>query len=213
MTEPTSARVAEAREAICEIGRRCWQRGLVAANDGNISVRLGEQIICTPSGVSKGFMEPAQLALVGLDGEVLDGGPAPSSEVKMHLRIYQDSPTATAVVHTHPLYATMWAIVGKPISAKMLPETIITMPEVPLAPYATPSTRAVPDSIAGFVNTHQACLLEHHGALTWAENLEQAYLLTERLEYTAQITWLLERSGQVRELPSDEVERLHQIFG
>ncbi len=201
--------LAEVRIAICEIGRAMWQRSLVAANDGNISVRVGEEIVCTPAGVSKGFMTPESLVVVGRDGRVIAGDRPPSSELKMHLRVYELDEDVTAVVHAHPLYATMMAVQGRPLECKMIAETVATMPRVPVAPYATPSTSEVPDSITPLVRGHNACLLEHHGALTWGPDLMAAYLNMERLEYVAQLTWRLDGVG--RDLPDEEILRLRRL--
>ncbi len=206
--------VDDARDAVCDVGRRLWQRGMVAANDGNISVRVGpDSFLCTPTGVSKGNLRPEDLPVVGGNGQVLgDGGVRPSSEIRMHLRVYAVDAGVGAVVHAHPMYSTMWAIKGEGLYGPMMPETVVTMPEVPLAPYATPSTDAVPDSVEPFILSHRACLLEHHGALTWGADLEEAYLAMERLEYTAQLTFLLRQIGGERFLPADEVARLNTIF-
>ncbi|MEA5155023.1 class II aldolase/adducin family protein [Raineyella sp.] len=202
------------REQICQVGRWLWQKGMVAANDGNISVRLGQdRIICTPTGVSKAMMDADLLPIVTVDGDPVDDRALPpSSEIKMHLAVYREDPSVGAVVHAHPLYATMWAVAGQPISARMLPETVVTMPQVPLAPYATPSTQAVPDSVVPLVAGNRACLLENHGALTWGHDLLSAYLMMERLEYTAQLTWHLSLTGRGRDLPDAEVTTLRTLF-
>ena len=144
---------------------------MVAANDGNVSARLPDgSILCTPTGVSKGWLREDQLPVVALDGTTLDAGPSwqPSSEIRMHLRAYQVSDEVKAVVHAHPPYATAFAVKGEALICTMMPESVVAMPEILLAPYATPSTDEVPDSIEPFIRTHQGCLLEHHGAITWA---------------------------------------------
>ena len=210
MAPPTD--IEEARVVICEIGQYLWQRSMVSANDGNVSIRVDDLVVCSPTGVSKGKMVPAALSVVTLDGTLLDGA-APSTEVKMHLRIYHEDDDIRSVVHAHPMFATMWAIIGQPIRAAMLPESVVTMPWVPLAPYATPSTQGVPDSVAPFVRGYRACLLEHHGALTWDKDPMAAYLAMERLEYTAELTWRLTQAGAVRELPIDEIKRICEVFG
>jgi L-fuculose-phosphate aldolase len=200
-----------ARAQMCDIGKNLWNRGMVAANDGNISVRLSpDEILCTPTGVSKGYLSPELLVKVNLKGEVLEiaDGVMPSSEIKMHLRLYQVSDTVGAVVHAHPMFGTVFAIKGEALAGKMMPESVIAMPEIPLAPYGTPSTEAVPDSVEPFVHTHTACLLESHGALSWGPTLMGAYLNMERLEYTAKITFLARLVGGERNLPEDEVDKL-----
>mgnify|MGYP001117501208 FL=1 len=202
------------RAEVCQIGRALWQRGMVAANDGNISARLPDgTILCTPTGVSKGFLTPEMLTVVGLDGAVVRGSRRPSTEVRMHLRVYAEDPAVGAVVHAHPVHATAFAIKGEPLVGLMMPESVVAMPEVPLAPYATPSTHEVPDSVAPFVRTHTACLLEHHGALTWGPDLMTAYLAMERLEYTAQLTTIVRAIGGERGLSTDRIAEVRRIFG
>ncbi len=205
------------RELMCEVGRAMWSRQLVAANDGNLSLRLSDGLIlCTPTLVSKGFLRPELLPVVDLDGVVIipaDGGLGPSSELKLHLRVYRRRSDVKAVVHAHPLHATAFAVRGEPMTALMLPESVMAMPSVPLAPYATPSTEALPDSIEPLLADHSCCLLEQHGALTWGSDLMSAYLQMERLEYTAALTHLLRQTGGLRELPPEEVTRIRQICG
>lgn len=207
---------AELRRQICDIGRNLWNRGMVAANDGNISARLPNgRILCTPTGVSKGYLTPAMLPIVALDGTVVElgAGLQPSSEVRMHLRVYQVSDAVGAVVHAHPPYATAFAIKGEPLVGKMLPESIVAMPEIPLAPYAMPSTDEVPDSIEPFVRSHPGCLLEHHGAITWAADLMTAYLAMERLEYSALMTYLVRQIDGERQLSPERIAAVQRKFG
>lgn len=201
----------ELRAQICDIGKSLWTKGMVAANDGNISMRIsGDEILCTPTGVSKGFLTPKMLTKVTITGEVVESaaGLRPSSEIKMHLRLYQLSDTVGAVVHAHPMFGTVFAIKGEALAGKMMPESVIAMPEIPLAPYGTPSTDAVPDSVEPFVLTHTACLLESHGALSWGPDLMAAYLSMERLEYTAKVTFLARLLGGERDLPDSEIDKL-----
>ncbi|MEW6917890.1 class II aldolase/adducin family protein [Trueperella pyogenes] len=201
----------QAREEICAIGMKVWQTGMVAANDGNISVRLDDgNVLCTPTGISKGSLTPESICKVRIDGSVLAQTPPykVSSEVKVHLRLYQVSDAVNAVVHAHPPYGTAFAIGGEPIISKMMPENIIAMPEIPVAPYATPSTMELADNIVPYVKEYTACLMEMHGALAWGANLLAAYQAMERLEYTAKLTYLTRAMGFTRELPADEVKRL-----
>lgn len=204
------------REEICEIGRRMYGRRMVAANDGNISVRIGENVIlCTPTGVSKGFMKPEQLCKIDLSGKVLEenGGAGPSSEVKMHLRVYEKRPDVRAVVHAHPIFATSFAVMGKGLEAPIMPEVIVNFGKIPLAPYGTPSTAEIPDAIEPFLQEYQAVLLEHHGALTWASDLLSAYMKMESLEFYAELLYRTTRLGGPRELNAEQLEKVYKIAG
>jgi L-fuculose-phosphate aldolase len=209
----TGSNEEQLRTQIVQIGRAMWQRSLVSANDGNVSVRLPDgSVLCTPTGVSKGFMEPELLPVVAPDGTQLTGTLRPSSEVLMHLRVYAEDPSVGAVVHAHPMYATAFAIKGEALTGLMMPESVVALPEVPLAPYATPSTQEVPDSVAPFVRTHAGCLLEHHGALTWGADLMTAYLTMERLEYAAQMTAVTRSIGGERQLSPERVAAVRRQF-
>ena len=178
----------EARKLICEIGKRMYNRNYVAANDGNISVKIGPNtILTTPTGVSKGFMTPDMMVKMDLLGKVLAGEMKPSSEVKMHLRVYNENSTVNAVVHAHPPVATSFAVAGINLDKPILTEQIILLGDVPVATYATPGTEEVPNSIAPYCNDHNGVLLANHGALTWGKDLVQAYHRLESLEHYATI--------------------------
>jgi L-fuculose-phosphate aldolase len=202
---------------MCELGRSMWTKGMVAANDGNISALLPDgTILCTPTGVSKGFMTPALLPVVDIGGGIVSLGKGdlqPSSEVLMHLRAYQTSDRVRAVVHAHPPYATAFAIKGEALEGKLMPESVVAMPEIPLAAYATPSTDEVPDSIEPFVKSHPGCLLEHHGAITWAGDLMTAYMAMERLEYSAYMTYLVRQIDGERQLSPERIAAVQRKFG
>ena len=185
---------------------------MVAANDGNLSVRIGEdRLLATPTGVSKGFMEPGDLILCDLQGRVIQGRKQPSSELKMHLAVYRQRPEIQAVVHAHPPYATAFALAGVPLDQCLLPESVVTMGAVPIVPYATPSTEEMSDSLRPFVGRCDAVLLANHGALVWAESLEAAYYSMETLEHAAQINHHALALGGPRRLTVDEVAKLSQV--
>ncbi|WP_342439625.1 class II aldolase/adducin family protein [Paenibacillus sp. FSL L8-0436] len=199
------------RLQICDIGRNLFNKDYIAANDGNISARLNEhEVLATPTGVSKGYLEPDILVKVNLQGEILEAqeGYSPSTEVKMHLRIYRELPGIHGVVHAHPPFATAFAIKGEALDKMMMPESVIAMGEIPLAPYGTPSTEEVPDSIMPFLGKKSAVLLESHGALSWGKDVMAAYMNMERLEYTAKLTFLTRMIQGERELPADRIEQL-----
>ena len=197
-------------EEICKTGRMMYAKGLVCACEGNISVRTGDnEIWATPSGVRKGMLTPEMLVKTDMNGNTARG--RPSSELKMHLRVYQELSHIKAVVHAHPTYACVYAIRGVPLDKTYLTESVITLGAVPVAPYATPSTDEVPESVAQFLHTHKAVLLANHGALTWGESLSEAYFMMESLESTAKIAYLTEAAGGGREIAPDKAEVPRQI--
>lgn len=199
-----------AKKMICEIGKRMYDRNFVASNDGNISVRVGlNAIICTPTGVSKGFMTPDMLVKVNLKGERISGRLKPSSEMKMHLRVYEENDEVMAVTHAHPQVATSFAIAGIELDRPLLSEAVVLLGRVPIAPYATPGTQEVPDSIAPYCKDHNAVLLANHGALTWGKSLEEAYHRLETLEHYATILMYTSKIiGGTNELNCDQVGTL-----
>ena len=174
----------QAKKAIIDIGKRMYVRNFVAANDGNISVKTGDnEVWATPTGVSKGYMKKKMLVKVDLDGNILEGTCKPSSELKMHLRAYQENEEIRAVCHAHPPVCTCYAIAGIPLTAPVLAEAVITLGDVPIAPYAKLGSREVPEAVAPFCHTHNGILLANHGAVTWAEEPYASWDRLESMEY------------------------------
>lgn len=204
----------EIREEMCEIGRRVYDRGMVAANDGNFSVKLNSnEFLCTPTGVSKGFMTPEYICRIDAEGRLLEanGDFKPSSEMKMHLRVYKERPDVQAVVHAHPPYATTFAAAGIPLEKPVLSEAILTLGRVPVARYGTPSTREVPDAVAEYLPYCDALLLANHGALTYGDSLMNAYHKMESVEFYARILYQTHMLGGARELSSEQVGDIYEI--
>lgn len=200
----------KAKKAILDIGQRMYVRNFVAANDGNISIRTGEnEVWATPTGVSKGFMKKKMLVKVDLEGNVLEGTKKPSSELKMHLRAYQENPELLSVCHAHPPICTCFAIAGIPLDMPVLAEAVITLGDVPVAPYAELGSKEVPEAIAPYCHTHNGVLLANHGAVTWAEDPYSAYYRLESMEYYANILMI---TGKILKeqntLTEEQVERL-----
>ena len=200
----------KAKKAILDIGQRMYVRNFVAANDGNISIRTGEnEVWATPTGVSKGFMKKKMLVKVDLEGNVLEGTKKPSSELKMHLRAYQENPELLSVCHAHPPICTCFAIAGIPLDVPVLAEAVITLGDVPVAPYAELGSKEVPEAIAPYCPTHNGVLLANHGAVTWAEDPYSAYYRLESMEYYANILMI---TGKILKeqntLTEEQVERL-----
>ena len=200
----------EAKKAIIDIGQRMYVRGFVAANDGNISVRTGRnEVWATPTGVSKGYMKKKMLVKVDLDGNVLEGTYKPSSELKMHLRAYRENEALRSVCHAHPPICTSFAVAGIPLDSPILAEAVITLGDVPIAPYAELGTEAVPEVIAPYCHTHNGVLLANHGAVTWAEEPYAAYYRLESMEYYAKILLITDKLlGRQQQLSDEQIERL-----
>ena len=158
---------ATLRAQIVEVGRRLYARGYTASNDGNISARLDDdRLLMTPKSVCKGFMDVAMMCITDLDGRKLSGDRDPSSEMQMHLEVYRQRPDVEAVVHAHPPTATGFAVAGIPLDRAVLAEVVTTLGSVPIADYATPSTKELPEAVRKYVKAHDGMLLANHGALT-----------------------------------------------
>mgnify|MGYP002522487212 FL=1 len=204
----------EIKKQICDIGKRIYNQGMVAANDGNISVRIGEnEFLCTPTGVSKGFMTPEYICKVDAKGQVIQANPGfkPSSEIKMHMRVYAQRPDVMSVVHAHPVYATSFAIAGIPLTQPIMPEAVIALGCVPIAAYGTPSTEEIPDAVEKYLQSFDAVLLENHGALTYSDSLLNAYHKMESVEFYAKLLFFSRQLGGPKELTPQQVERLYEI--
>ena len=200
------------KKEICEIGRRMYARGFVAANDGNISVRIGpDRFIATPTLVSKGFMTPEMLVVVDGEGRVVEGKRKPSSELKLHLRVYRERPDIFAVVHAHPVTATGFAVARVPLDKAFMPELVVNLGTVPVAEYATPATDEVPDSIDPYVKDHYAVLLANHGVLTFGRDLMEAYFRMETVESYAQILLVANTIGVAKTVPCEKMGSLVEI--
>lgn len=203
-----------AHDAIVKVCARLYERGLIAGPDGNVSVRLANgDILITPSGRSKVDVTADSLVLVDEVGHVIEGECRPSSEMRMHLRIYARRRDVNAVVHAHPPTATGFAVAGLDFTAPVLPEVILQMGTVPLVPYATPGTDALPDGMEPFLMHHQAFLLANHGATTIGPTLEIAHQRMESLEHAARIVFVARALGTVTELSAADVMALRRQPG
>jgi L-fuculose-phosphate aldolase len=204
---------ASYRQSMVEIGRRLYERGYIAASDGNISVRLpdGNRFLATPSGVCKGFLTPDMLVVVDDQGRKLNGQLAPSSELAMHTTIYRLRPDVKAVVHAHPPCATGFAAAGLALDTPLVSEVVLTLGCIPLAQYGTPTTPELAEAIAPYVRYYDAMLLANHGALTCGLDLENAYFKMETVEHFARIALVARMLGQEKPLSPEAVEKLFQI--
>ncbi len=203
---------AEARDIkdwICEIGRRVYNKGLAAANDGNISYRIGEnEVLCSPTMICKGFMKPDDICMVDLDGKQLAGTKKRTSEILLHLTIMKERPDVRAVVHCHPPHATAFAVTRQAIPQCILPEIEVFMGEVPLAPYETPGGQKFADTVKPFLKAVSAIILTNHGTVSFGKNLEEAYWKTEILDAYCKILILSRQLGGVTYLDERESREL-----
>lgn len=201
----------EIKEQICDVCNKMWLLGWVAANDGNVSVKVSEnEILATPTGISKSFITPEKLVLIDLDGNVLEAeeGYRPSSEIKMHLCCYKEREDVKAVLHAHPPTATGFAVAHVHMDNYVMIEDILTLGSVPVTPYGTPSTEEVPNAIRPYLQEHDAMLLENHGALTVGADLLTAYYRMETLELWAKIELNAHLLGGAKEISRPNIDKL-----
>ncbi len=201
----------EIREQICDVCHKMWQLGWVAANDGNVSVKLPDgNFLVTPTGISKSFITPERLVIIDKDMNIVsaEGNYKPSSEIKMHMRCYTERDDVGAVVHAHPPTATGFAVAGKSLDEYSMIETVIAIGSIPLTPYGTPSTNEVPEAIAPYLAEHDVLLLQNHGALTVGADLITAYYRMETLELFAKISLTAHLLGGAKEIEKGQIDKL-----
>lgn len=202
---------ASLRQEIVRVGRLLYERGLIVANDGNISARLSDElIITTPSGACKGMLDPADMVIVDLDGRAR-GERRPSSELTMHLAVYRQRADVQAVVHAHPPIAVACTLAGVRLDECVLPEAIMTLGAVPTAPFALTGTPEMYEAIAPFLPYYNAILLTHHGALTLGRHALQAFQRMEQVEHVAKILLAAHQLGGARPLPAERLEQLDAL--
>ncbi len=204
--------IYQTKAEMCEVGRRMYDRGFVASNDGNITVRIGDdEFLATPTGVSKGYMAPDDMIVIDGNGNKKYGIARPSSEIKMHMLIYRRRHDVNAVVHAHPVTATAFAVAGIPLTQCVLPEIVVTIGAIPLANYATPSTEEVPDSILPYVERADAIMLANHGVVTVGRDLTEAYHRMESVEHFAKVLYIALQLGNVNYLSKDNLDALIKV--
>ncbi len=201
----------ELKDHIVEIGRRLYEKRLIAAFEGNISARLGDRLYFTPTGRCKGLLNREDIVLADLDGKKREGIWEPSSESGMHLEIYRIRPDVKAVVHAHPPHATAFAVAGIPLDKAVLPEVILALGAVPLVQYVTPTTDELARAVRPLARGHDALLLSNHGALTMGHDLESAYFRMETLEHFAWVSVNARILGRERLLSKEDLARLFAI--
>ena len=200
------------KQEICEVGHRLYDHGFVAANDGNISVRLNNnEFYCTPTGVSKGSLTPDMIIKIDAEGNKIEGALNPSSEIKMHLRVFRERPDVNAVVHAHPPVATAFTVAGIPLDRSILPDAVLTIGDVPPCAYGTPSTMEIPDSLMPYIQEHDAFMLKNHGALTVGNTLTRAFFTMEEVEFNAKIMKYAMELGRIEEISEEKMYALMDL--
>jgi len=200
------------KQDICEIGRRLYAKGFAAANDGNITVRISDnEVLCTPTMHSKGFLKPDDISLVDMTGKQLSGNKKRSSEALLHLEIYKRRPDIKSVVHCHPPHATAFAVAREPIPQCVLPEVEVFLGDVPITKYETPGGQAFADTIVPFVDKCNVIILANHGTVSFGEDVEKAYWWTEILDAYCRILMLSRQLGKVNYLDNQQSRELLEL--
>ena len=198
------------RSEIIKVGRKLWQRAYVDGNGGNISVRLGSQyVLCTPTMMSKGDLEPADICLSDLEGNILAGDRLRTSELLLHLEIYKANPRARAVVHCHPPYATAFALAGTPPPVGLITEYEVFIGPAAVAPYETPGTKAFAETVLPFVQDHNTILLANHGVVCWSDSVTHAEWLIEVLDGYCKTYLIAQQVGKpLAFIPDDKIKEI-----
>ena len=206
----SSAEASDLRAEIMHVGRKLWQRQYVDGNGGNISVRLGEKyVLCTPTLMSKADLQPADICLSDLDGKILAGDRALTSELLLHLAIYKANAKARAIVHCHPPYATAFAITGTAPPAGLIPEYEVFIGPAAVAPYETPGTQAFAETILPFVQQHNTILLQNHGVVCWADTVTHAEWLCEIMDTYCKTYLIAQQIGKpLTVIPDAKIDNL-----
>ena len=200
-----------ARLDLARTARDIWQRGLGAAGDGNLSIRVSERrIVATPGGCHKGRLEGRDMVAVDLEGRSRGSG-RPSSELQLHLAAYRQRPDIRAVIHAHPPMALALNMAGGRLSDVLVSEVVFAFGQAATAPYTTPTTGDVPDTLAPYLACYDAILMERHGSITLGTTLEQAFIHLDALEHSARIASYARLMGGAPEIPAAEVERLYEV--
>jgi L-fuculose-phosphate aldolase len=204
--------VHKLKQEICEIGDRLYKKGFAAANDGNISYRIGEnEVLCTPTMISKGFMKPDDLCIVDMEANQIAGHRKRTSEIKLHLAIMKERPEIKSVVHCHPPHATAFAVAREPIPQCILPEVEVFLGDVPITQYCTPGDQAFASTILPFVHKSNVIILANHGTVSFGETVERAYWWTEILDAYCRILMLARGLGRINYFTEPEARELLEL--
>jgi L-fuculose-phosphate aldolase len=207
-------REQELREELVRAGQMMYERGWIAASDGNLTARLdSRRLLATPSGVCKGWMRPEDLIVCDLDGNKTGGAGERTTEMAMHIAIYRERPEIQAVAHAHPPVSTGFAVAGRPLNLALTAELIVSMGSVPLAEYGLPGTPALVDGMRPYIPKFNAILLANHGVVCYGESVRQAYARLETVEHMARIALVAELLGGPKVLPRAEIKKLFEARG
>lgn len=203
---------SELRQEICDIGARLYQQHYIVGMDGNLSIRLpGNIILCTPSGICKGELTPDEIIKIDITGQKISGAGKASSEVAMHLVAYRERSDVRAVLHAHPLVTVSLTVAGKRLDKILLPEVAYYLGRIATAPYATPGSETLANSIRPFLSECDAIVLERHGILAVGKTLWEAFYKLEYVEYAAQVAWRAEQLGALIPLDGQEIEKIQSL--
>ena len=203
------------KQQMCDIGRNIWLKGFCAGNEGNHSYRIGDdRVLCTPTGLSKGFLTPEMITVVDMDGNQVDKSNKykRTSEILVHLAIYKKRPDVRAVIHSHPPHATAFAIANIPLPEGIHPEAEVFLGRVPTAPYATPSKQDLPDSITPLIGPlTNSVLMGNHGVVCFSKDLTDTYYKLEILDAYCRILLLVKQLGNVNVLNASQMTELLEV--
>lgn len=206
--------IAGQTEELAEFCRRLYSKKYIAGAEGNLSLRLPDnRILITPKGLNKGFIRSEDMVICNLDGEKLEGIHEPSSEIKIHTAVYKNRKEIKAVCHAHPVFATIFALAGKPLNEAILPEFVIALGVVPVAKYATPGSQELASNLLEVLEEHDAFLLEKHGSLTLGRTMMEAFNRTEILERYSKLLFYARQIESPKLIPREETNRLLDIGG
>jgi len=201
----------EVRQEIVRLGKLLYEKGFIAASDGNISVRIDDRhVLATPTCMCKGMMSSEDMVTIDMQGRRLEGFRDVSSEIGMHLMIYRMRPDVNAIVHAHPTTATGFAAAGIALDKPLVSEVVLALGSVPLAKYATPGSQALSDALAPLVPEHNAILMANHGVVAYAEDLATAFMNMETVEHFAKISLTARLLGREEVLNEQQVADLVQ---
>ena len=207
-----SPEIQSLKERICGIGERIWNKGYVDGNGGNITVRVGDNLVlCTPTLISKGFMTPDDICMVDLDGNQVAGTRPRTSEVNTHLAIMKNEPNAKSCVHAHPIYATAFAVAGVTPPSCLIPEPEVFLGEIGFASYQTPGSPENAAEVAKLAKKHQSILMQNHGVICWGKDVEDAYWKMENTDAFCHTVTITMQIGGPKQYGPDKLKELIEI--